>query len=284
MELSQGVIPFLFITGDEGFYDTLTSDIAYKNISISNFESGKIMNSRDLFKSVMKKFNVFLIKKEYSDPDDEKEIYQQWVDAIGKERILNIKNPKSCVDIILGAISITSKVRDLEGYMQDLRDRDQNEERMNEVALALKLYDQYVKGKLTRIVHNKLNEIKEEAMRIIQGGEDKERVKYYNGLISIRRTYGKEVPAKFICPIMREIFLDPVHTSDGRIYEKIAFEVWIKNNKTSPLDDLVELKDTSYKVDTVLRKSIREFVDNPRDYIKSLRPPEKKKDSNCLIF
>ena len=274
-ELSQAVMPFMFITGDEGFYPEIVSK--YIKQFIGKDIKEKKINSLEVFKKTAKKFNVFLIKKEYSDPDDEKEIYDQWVNAVGKERILNIKKPKSCVDIILGAIAITSGARNLESYVKDLRERDQNEERITEVMDALKLYDDKLANKEIRIVYNRLNEIKEEAIKLINQSEDKEKTKYYEDLKVLKRSV-KNVSEKFICPIMNEIFLDPVTAADGNDYERKAFEVWLLKNKTSPIDDSVTLENTNTKNNVSLRKEIQAFNENPKIYAK------KDKDSSFIIY
>lgn len=75
-----------------------------------------------------------------------------------------MKNPKSCIDVILGAICLTSGVRDLEGYIQDMEERKQDKERIAEVIDSLKLYDQALKSKKTTPVRqkNQLDKVHEE--------------------------------------------------------------------------------------------------------------------------
>ena len=41
--------------------------------------------------------------------------------------------------------------------------------------------------------------------------------------------------SKFYCPISQELFVDPVICSDGRTYERIYIEDWLKTQKTSPI-------------------------------------------------
>jgi len=38
--------------------------------------------------------------------------------------VLNITHPKACIDVMLGAIALTSGARDLENYILDLRTLD----------------------------------------------------------------------------------------------------------------------------------------------------------------
>ena len=65
----------------------------------------------------MKAYNVFHLKKGYEEPDVEAKIYEQWVDVLGKERVIEIKDAKASVDIMLGIIAITNGARTLESYI-----------------------------------------------------------------------------------------------------------------------------------------------------------------------
>lgn len=78
----------------------------------------------------MEKHNVFHLKKEYDNKNYEEEISEQWIRAIGKERVLRMQTPKACIDVILGAISITSGVRTLESYVKDMEERGQEKARI----------------------------------------------------------------------------------------------------------------------------------------------------------
>jgi hypothetical protein len=48
------------------------------------------------------------------------------------------ETPKAIIDIMLGAISITSGQRTLETYIEDMKERGQTEKRIQEVTAALK--------------------------------------------------------------------------------------------------------------------------------------------------
>lgn len=65
----------------------------------------------------MKAYNLFHLKKSYEEPDVEAKIYEQWVGALGKERVIEIKDAKSSVDVMLGIIAITNGTRTLESYL-----------------------------------------------------------------------------------------------------------------------------------------------------------------------
>lgn len=76
-------------------------------------EPKKPVSGRQEWGELRKHYNVFLLKKQYNE-SHEAEIYKQWTEALGgEERILKTKTPKACVDIILGAIALTSGARTL---------------------------------------------------------------------------------------------------------------------------------------------------------------------------
>jgi len=87
-----------------------------------------------------KKYNVFHVRKHY-DGGNDAHIKERWEQALGKERILPVTNPKAVIDVILGAIAITSGSRNLQTYVADMVERGQTKERIDEVSSALKLYN-----------------------------------------------------------------------------------------------------------------------------------------------
>lgn len=87
---------------------------------------GELIDGRGEWQRLMEKYNVFHIKKEYDNKIREVGILEQWVSTLGAERVLKIHDPKACIDIILGAICLTSGTRDLEGYAKDMVDRAQD--------------------------------------------------------------------------------------------------------------------------------------------------------------
>jgi len=56
---------------------------------------------------------LFLIHKPYYDDKKEKLIREKWEEAIGKEHILDLDDPKAVIDVTLGAIAITTGKRTL---------------------------------------------------------------------------------------------------------------------------------------------------------------------------
>jgi hypothetical protein len=61
----------------------------------------------------MDKYNVFHIKKQYPVANVEADIYKQWAETLGKERVIPLENPKALIDVVLGIIAITSRKRTL---------------------------------------------------------------------------------------------------------------------------------------------------------------------------
>ena len=70
-----------------------------------------------MFKELMRKYNVFHLHKEYHDPKTNMKMLASWERSLGPERILRFKTPKACIDVLLGAVALTSGSRDLKGYL-----------------------------------------------------------------------------------------------------------------------------------------------------------------------
>ena len=77
-------------------------------------------------------------------------VIEQWASVIPREQILLVQDAKSSIDVILGAIALTNGVKDLEGYIQDVKDRPlvengiqyqpQTPERLEDIRTALADY------------------------------------------------------------------------------------------------------------------------------------------------
>lgn len=73
------------------------------------------------------------MKTESYDAYSDDVILGNWKKVIPADRILLLDDPKSIVDVILGVLSITSKSRDLAGYIKDMEARGQSETRTHQV-------------------------------------------------------------------------------------------------------------------------------------------------------
>jgi len=60
-------------------------------------------------------------------------VIKQWQDTLGNDHVFHIETPKAAIDLILGIISITSGSRTLSTYVQDMKDRGQDDDRIKEV-------------------------------------------------------------------------------------------------------------------------------------------------------
>lgn len=264
VNLENSQFPFLFITGDEIFFDKITAKAlkAVFNIDLgignNNNNNNIELDSTEIFKQLCGKYNVFHIRKSYSEPKTEKIMQKRWADAIGKERILDVENPKACIDVILGAIALTSGARNLEGYIEDMKIRGQTPDRIKEVTRALILYSSRLQtGKIEPVINEfKYKNFEDEfgnvlieelempnlnaAMELLKEFKKNFIMPNINdpNLQKLKKVHGfmKEIPAELLCPITGDLFVNPVLTEDGQTYEKTAIEEWFKyGHMKSPL-------------------------------------------------
>jgi len=64
-------------------------------------------------------------------------ITKNWANVIPADRILILDDPKAIVDILLGVLSITSGTRTLDQYIDDMKERGQNDTRLDQVRRTL---------------------------------------------------------------------------------------------------------------------------------------------------
>ena len=69
-----------------------------------------------------------------------------------------------------------------------------------------------------------------------------------------------EIPSNFLCPISKEIMLNPVTTSSGFTYEKENIVKWMNDKKTDPLTREIISKKL-YK-NIILKNIIEEYIKN----------------------
>lgn len=68
-----------------------------------------------------------------------------------------------------------------------------------------------------------------------------------------------KVPDTFLCPITKEIMIDPMVASDGHSYEREAIETVLRTSKKSPMTR--EVLKSSLVPNRALRKRLREYAD-----------------------
>lgn len=73
-------------------------------------------------------YNVFHLRKPYSNSEKQKKINKQWCQVLGEQRVM-IFSPKAVIDIMIGIIALTSGALTLEEYVEDMEDRGQDNNR-----------------------------------------------------------------------------------------------------------------------------------------------------------
>lgn len=121
-------------------YDEISAKTLKEIFGDAPKEINAKISSLVVWQELKQKFNVFYLHKPYFKKAVDNQALKQWRTALGKERILNLKNPKACVDVMLGAIAITSGQRTMQEYIHDMENRGQTQERVIEVAEALAIY------------------------------------------------------------------------------------------------------------------------------------------------
>jgi hypothetical protein len=290
-DLSPAEMPFFFVTGDESFYEKIPEKYLFKILGKSIDKNFVI--ARDTWKTLMKKYNVFLIKKPYDEERREITILKQWTETIGEERILMINNAKACVDVMLGAIALTSGHRNLEEYVKDMENRGQTVERITEVSAALKKYADKVRNSKDVIIfantfsnlnvnsdsgnnlnNQMLNEHQNKVSHkenvnidtILSNETDQDKIKLREDLKHMKELFGT-VPEELLCPITGDIFVDPVMTCDGHTYEHLAIESWLIKHKTSPVTNM-NLDNKNLIPNFVIRQLVKAFYEENRDKLK----------------
>lgn len=64
-------------------------------------------------------------------------ILKQWGSVLPAGHILRIADPRAIIDVVLGTLAIAGGKLDLDGFLSDLRSRNQSDERIRQVARAL---------------------------------------------------------------------------------------------------------------------------------------------------
>jgi hypothetical protein len=260
-DVSQAALPYMFITGDEAFYDKVSKD-HIKEVIGSHVQ--KDADSKKMFDELKKKYNLFLLHKPYSESHANSKIITKWQNTLGKEHILELVTPKACIDVMLGAISIVSEARTLQAYIEDMKDRGQDQNRIDEVTRALLPLNNAITKKTFEKVENKdIAPFVRPQEEIVQPTDEIEKLlQEFKKSLGIqpapKRNNSIEIPDDYLCPITQELLDDPVITSDGQTYERFAIEKWLLTNNTSPLTN-APLDNKTLISNVLLRKVVSDF-------------------------
>ena len=278
VDLVNCEIPFFFLTGDEAYWET-ENPKEIQEVFGHGIKSNEI-NSRDNWKLLMTKYNVFMVKKEYDNYSN-----TQWHETLGEERVFHISTPKACVDVMLGAIALTSGAKDLNGYIEDMKIRGQSEERIKEVSSVLKKYAEKVASGQIQVIRNVVNlEIPKpqvlevppsnnnvsdsDLTQIVQLVDkfmleefDEETKLYRQKLNTLQKEKSGDIPKEFICPITKNIMIDPAMTSDGHTFERLAIENWMMLKNFSPVTG-VTFEHNALLPNIAVKQLIKDFSDS----------------------
>jgi hypothetical protein len=269
VDLGKCEYPFFFVTGDEGYFETLhkTTIKTFLDVSVE-----KDYNSFNIWADLMKKYNVFHIKKPYIAKSYESKIRNQWETTLSKERVLVFSEPKAVIDVVLGLISVTSGSRTLDEYLKDMEQRGQSKERISLVKeLITPYYIQLKSGKINVVKSNvtsltsntntssNLSNDLGAMYNSVLSELDNDQLKYFKDLTSIFTMLTDQVPEEYKCPLMKTIIVDPVISVTGITYERKAFLYCIKYNLE--LLSKEEVENPNIVPNKSLEKLIKNFYD-----------------------
>ncbi|MEK6916304.1 MAG: hypothetical protein AABW92_01040, partial [Nanoarchaeota archaeon] len=101
----NAVSPFLFILGDEKFYDTVDPGQVEHYIG-STLQSG--IDSLGMWSALSQKYNMFFLQKPYGHGGNasvDAEVREIWEKALGKERVIQLPSMERTVDIMMGIVA-----------------------------------------------------------------------------------------------------------------------------------------------------------------------------------
>lgn len=269
VDLENSELPFFFLTCDEDFYPEIASYRIKKKLGRdSAFDPIK---GKKIFQDLQKKYNVFIIKKPYNDKQIESGEVEQWISAVGKERLLVIDNPKASIDLILGAIALTNG-RSIEDYLNDMKLRGQTQDRVDLVAESLKIYAAALQAGKVKVVRN--NAVGSEVSDKNENGNENSNLNKEKELLSnsendkqgrlkifyekfqgvnfsndvylkelnanyekVDREFRGKIPEELLCPLTNKLFVEPVKLNDGSIFEKEAIAKWFELFDMHPINE-----------------------------------------------
>jgi hypothetical protein len=118
-ELTNVETPFMFIIGDEGFYEKIGPAQLTEYLGEPAFTD---VPTRPMLDEVKLKFNdnVFLLHLPYGAPHEDGQIVAQWRGWLG-ENVIRLEDPTLVVEVMLGLIALTVRKRTIHTYLDDFR-------------------------------------------------------------------------------------------------------------------------------------------------------------------
>lgn len=125
-DLENSERPFMFIIGDENYYPSLERHFVIKHLG---FDPECDLDTKDIFKKLSKKFNLYHIHKGAIETSNA-QIVKSWKEALDNEHVIFLEEAKAIVDLMLGIIATVSKTRDIDNYLVDMKNRFQDDKRI----------------------------------------------------------------------------------------------------------------------------------------------------------
>ncbi len=100
--VDKATSPFLFIFGDEMHYDTIDKN-QVKHYIGDDLESD--LDSKDMWQKLGQKFNVFYLQKDYGYGGVTQQAKEQWSDAIGAEKVIDLPDKTRAVDVAMAIVA-----------------------------------------------------------------------------------------------------------------------------------------------------------------------------------
>ena len=91
-DIQTAELPFIFFTGDEGIYETVTKDRLSDEFEMIEKEN---ISTKDIFDELKKKFKVFHLHMPYFDKEADIKNVKQWSSLVGPENVIILENPKA---------------------------------------------------------------------------------------------------------------------------------------------------------------------------------------------
>lgn len=88
VDLPEAELPFMFITGDEMYFEKLYMSTIQNVIGRESVQNN--LNSIEIWQSIRAKYNTFFLHKQYADKKKDVQIKEQWVKTLGADRVLDI--------------------------------------------------------------------------------------------------------------------------------------------------------------------------------------------------
>jgi len=83
----------------------------------------------------------------------------------------------------------------------------------------------------------------------------------------------EEAPEYLVCPLSMEVFVDPVVTPNGKIYERQFIENWLKDHDTDPVDSNITLNIKQLETEEDVKKAARLWRESRNGTTENKRVP-----------